>query len=88
MRKKNLKIQMLAGNSLNSFFNASFKKTTTLVGMTIHITRVYLKIRLVFPALQLYTLWSDIRKKYLGFTPKSVHFCPFSNPASPKLLGI
>ena len=30
IREKNLKIQMLAGNSLNSFFDASFKKTTTL----------------------------------------------------------
>ena len=30
IREKNLKIQMLAGNSLNSFFDASFKKTMTL----------------------------------------------------------
>ena len=29
-RKQNLKIQMLAGNSLKSFFDASFKKTATL----------------------------------------------------------
>ena len=31
MRKKNLKIQMLAGNSLNSFLNASSEENSTLV---------------------------------------------------------
>ena len=30
MRKKNFKIQMLAGNNLKSFPNANFQKTVTL----------------------------------------------------------
>ena len=32
LRKKNFKIQMLAGNNLKSFPNANFQKTVTLVG--------------------------------------------------------
>ena len=31
LRKKNFKIQMLAGNNLKSFPNANFQKTVTLV---------------------------------------------------------
>ena len=31
MRKNNLKIQIVAGNSLNSFLNASYEKNVTLV---------------------------------------------------------
>ena len=36
MTKKNLTIQMLAGNSMNSFLNASSEENSTLVLATLH----------------------------------------------------